>query len=91
MSAAAALTDASRSCGSSVSRALADDAGVEPDDLHSTMVAALLVAGRRAVWDRWLARDLDADSLVDDQLAVVDYAIEHLPRRAARRLLRAAD
>jgi hypothetical protein len=54
--------------------AMAHDAGVESDDLHSTLVAALLVAGRRAVWDRWLARGRDTDSLVDDQLAVVDYA-----------------
>lgn len=55
--------------------ALARDAGVEPDDLHSTLVAALLVAGRRAIWDRWLARNCDTDSLVEDQLAVVDYAV----------------
>jgi AcrR family transcriptional regulator len=54
--------------------ALARDAGVEPDDLHSTLMAAMLVAGRRAVWDRWLTRSCDTDSLVDDQLAVVDYA-----------------
>jgi AcrR family transcriptional regulator len=74
-----------------LSRALARDAGVEADDLHSTMVAALLVAGRRAVWDRWLARDLDADSLVDDQLAVVDHAIASLSRPQARGLLAAAD
>jgi len=52
--------------------------------------AALLVAGRRAVWDRWLARDRDTDSLVDDQTAVVDYAVESLPRGRARRLLAAA-
>jgi len=61
--------------------AMAQDAAVEPDDLHSTLVAALLVTGRRAVWDRWLARSRDTDSLVDDQLAVVDYAVASLPRR----------
>ncbi len=55
--------------------ALARDAGVGSDDLHSTLVAALLVAGRRAIWDRWLARNCDTDSLVEDQLAVVDYAV----------------
>lgn len=67
-----------------LARALAVDAGADPDDLHSTMIAALLVAGRRAVWDRWLARGFDADSLVEDQLAVVDYAIESMPRPDAR-------
>lgn len=71
--------------------ALAADAGAPADDLHSTLVAALLVAGRRSVWDRWLARGRDTDSLVDDQLAVVDYAVTSLPRGGARRLLAAAD
>ena len=70
-----------------LSTAMAQDASVESDDLHLTLVAALLVAGRRAVWDRWLARDRDTDSLVDDQLAVVEYAVESLPRRGARRLV----
>ncbi len=71
--------------------ALALDTATEPDDLHSTLVAALLVAGRRAVWNRWLARGRNADSLVDDQLAVVEYAVASLPRRGARRLLEGAD
>lgn len=59
---------------------LARDSGVEPDDLHCTLVAALLVAGRRAVWDRWLARKRDTDSLAEDQLAVVEYALRGEPR-----------
>jgi AcrR family transcriptional regulator len=67
--------------------AIVRDAEVESDDLHSTLVAALLVAGRRAVWDRWMARSPDTGSLVDDQLAVVDYAAASLPRR----LLEAAE
>jgi AcrR family transcriptional regulator len=58
-----------------LTRALARDAGVASDDLHSTLVAALLVAGRKVIWDRWLARICDNDSLVGDQLAVVDYAV----------------
>jgi AcrR family transcriptional regulator len=66
---------------------LARDAGAEPDDLYATLVAALLVAGRRAVWDRWLARDRDTDSLVSDQLAVVEYAVTSLTRRSAQGLL----
>lgn len=70
--------------------ALAHDRGVEPDDLHSTLVAALLVAGRTAVYERWLSRDPDTESLVDDQLAVVDYVVRSLPRQSARRLLKVA-
>lgn len=68
---------------------LARDVGAEPDDLHATLMAALLVAGRRAVWDRWLARARSDDSLVDDQLAVVDYAVTSLPRGGAPDLLAA--
>jgi AcrR family transcriptional regulator len=74
-----------------LAKAMAHDAGAEADDLHSTLVAALLVAGRRAVWDRWLARNRDTDSLVDDQTAVVDYAVGNLPRSGADDLLAAAD
>jgi len=61
---------------------LARDAALEPDDLHSTLVAALLVAGRRAVWDRWLARKCASDSLADDLLAVVEFAVGGRPFRA---------
>ena len=69
--------------------ALAADRGVPPDDLHSLLVAAMLVVGRRAVFGRWVAREGEPStpSLVDDQLAVVDYAVMSLPRRSARRLL----
>ena len=70
----ASLSSVERRLQEVLATAMAQDAGVESDDLHSTLVAALLVAGRRAVWDRWLARSRDTDSLVDDQLAVVDYA-----------------
>jgi len=66
--------------------ALAADAGVEPDDLHCTLLAALLVAGRRAVFDRWAVAGERRSSLVDDQLAVIDYAVASLPREAAGRL-----
>lgn len=70
---------------------LAHDRGVEPDDLHSTLVAALLVAGRLAVYERWLDREVDGGSLVEDQLAVIDYAVRSLPRRSAQRLLTVAE
>ena len=71
----ASLSGVERELQEVLATALARDAGVGPDDLHSTLVAALLVAGRRAIWDRWLARNCDTDSLVEDQLAVVDYAV----------------
>ena len=70
----ACLSGVERELQEILTTALARDAGVGSDDLHSTLVAALLVAGRRAIWDRWLARNCDADSLVEDQLVVVDYA-----------------
>jgi AcrR family transcriptional regulator len=77
----ASLSGVERRLQEVLAAALARDAEVESDDLHSTLVAALLVAGRRAVWDRWMARSPDTGSLVDDQLAVVDYAVAGLPRR----------
>lgn len=70
----ASLSGVERKLQEILATALARDAGVGSDDLHSTLVAALLVAGRRAIWDRWLARNCETDSLVEDQLAVVDYA-----------------
>ena len=71
----ASLSSVERELQEILAAALARDAGVGSDDLHSTLVAALLVAGRRTIWDRWLARNCDTDSLVEDQLAVVDYAV----------------
>jgi AcrR family transcriptional regulator len=71
----ASLSSIERELQEILAAALARDAGVGSDDLHSTLVAALLVAGRRTIWDRWLARKTDNDSLVEDQLAAVDYAV----------------
>ncbi len=71
----ASLSGVERELQEILATALARDAGVGSNDLHSTLVAALLVAGRRTIWDRWLARICDTDSLVEDQLAVVDYAV----------------
>jgi AcrR family transcriptional regulator len=86
----AMASDVERQLEEVLASALAFDRGVDADDLHSALVAALLVAGRRAVYERWLARDPDAESLVTDQLAVIDYAVRSLPRRSARRLLTVA-
>ncbi|MBW2241238.1 MAG: TetR family transcriptional regulator [Deltaproteobacteria bacterium] len=71
----ASLSGVERELQEILAAALARDAGVGSDALHSTLVAALLVAGRRTIWDRWLARIGDTDSLVEDQLAAVDYAV----------------
>jgi len=68
----ASLSSIERELQEILTTALARDTGVGSDDLHSTLMAAVLVAGRRAIWDRWLARNCDTDSLVEDQLAVVD-------------------
>jgi AcrR family transcriptional regulator len=86
----AMFSDIERRLRDVLASSLAHDRAAEPDDLHSTLVAALLVAGRTAVYERWLDRTPDAASLIDDQLAVIDYAVKSLPRRSARRLLSVA-
>ena len=87
----AMVSDIDRRLRELLGASLAHDRGVDPDDLHSTLVAALLVAGRLAVYERWLDREVDAGSLVEDQLAVIDYAVRSLPRRSAQRLLTVAE
>ena len=62
---------------------LAADHGVEPDDLHSTLLAAMLVAGWNAVFLRWLESGADPAELGPKQLAVVDFAVANLPRKTA--------
>ena len=66
--------------------AIAADRGVEPDDLHSVLVASMLLAGHAAVYERWGKRALDLDTLLADLDLVIDYAVESLPRRSAGRL-----
>jgi len=61
--------------------ALARDAGRDPDDLHSALVAAVLVAGRRAIWNQWLTKGGNAETLVGDHMSVIDQAAA-LPRRS---------
>ena len=84
----AASSDLERSLREALADALATDRAVPADDLHSVLIAALLVAGRGAVWDRWLDRPPEGGSLTGDLLSVVDYAVESLPRGSARRVLR---
>ena len=67
--------------------ALAADLGQGGDPLHATLVAAMLVVGRRAVYERWCAAERRPPSLLDDSLAVIDYALASLPKASARRLV----
>lgn len=83
----AMTSDLERRVRDALAAGLAIDAGLASTDLHSALLAAVLVTGRRGVWDRWLERELAARPLLDDQLAVVDYAVSSLPREDARRLL----
>jgi AcrR family transcriptional regulator len=69
---------------------LAADHGVEADDLHSTLLAAMLVAGWNAVFLRWLESGADPADLGPRQHAVVDFAIENLPRNTAGELRQVA-
>ncbi len=87
----AMTSHAERKLRDALAGALAIDRGLPSNDLHSVLVAAILVAGRIAVFDLWFKRTLDAETLVEDQLAVVDYALKSLPRKSARRLLRVAN
>ena len=82
----AMVSDVERRFREMLASSLARDRNVEPDDLHSTLMAALLVAGRVAVYERWLDRVPDAESLTEDQLAVVDYAVASLPAHEAAHL-----
>ena len=75
----AVVADIERSLRTSLAAALAIDRGEARDDLHSTLVAAVLVTGRSAVWARWLDDPARRGSIVDDLLAVVDYAVSNLP------------
>ncbi len=62
---------------------IAADQGVDPDDLHSTMLAALLVSGWNAVFIRWLKSSEDVEVLGARQNAVIDFAVDNLPRSNA--------
>ncbi len=86
----ALVTAAYRGVSDDLATAIAADHGVADDDLHSMLVATLVLAGCSAVYERWGRRAHDADALVDDLQAVIDYAVESLPRRTARRLHRIA-
>lgn len=62
---------------------IAADAGVDVDDLHSTLLAAMLVAGWNSVFLRWLGDDSDPGELRRRQEAVIEFAVENMPRTKA--------
>ncbi len=68
---------------------IATDQGADPDDLHSTMLAALLVSGWNAVFIRWLGSTEDVDVLGRRQDAVIDFAVANLPSASAATLRQA--
>ncbi len=57
---------------------IAADAGVDADDLHATLLAAMLVAGWNAVFIRWLRSGATTADLGTRQHAVIDIAIDTL-------------
>jgi AcrR family transcriptional regulator len=71
----------------SLAAAIAADRGRRRDDVHSQLVAAMLVSGRAAVFERWVEHGGGSDSLVADQMALIDYVIGAVPRRGARAVL----
>jgi len=77
----AALSDIEMQLQGVLACGLANDAGRGGDDLRSILVAAMLVAGRRAVWNRWLANGGEAAALVRDHMRVIDQAAS-LPRQS---------
>jgi AcrR family transcriptional regulator len=82
----AMVTDVGRELGEALAAALARDWDAPHDDLHAAVVASALVSGRLAVWSRWLAGDDERAGLLDEQLAVISYVTEHLPRSSAGEL-----
>jgi len=74
-------SDLERQTQSVLSAALAADTGRPADDLHATLVAAVLVVGHRAVYERWATAGDRSPTLLDEQLAVVDYAVSLLGNR----------
>jgi AcrR family transcriptional regulator len=79
----AMVTDVGRELGTVLAAGLGRDWDAPAEDLHSTIVASALVAGRLAVWSRWLSDDDEPDGLLEEQLAVIAYVEEHLARSTA--------
>ncbi|MFN8020252.1 MAG: helix-turn-helix domain-containing protein [Acidimicrobiales bacterium] len=72
----------------SLAAALAADARQPADDLHSRLVASMLVSGRSAVFERWVVSGATSPDLARDQAALIDVVTGSFPRASTRRLLR---
>lgn len=68
--------------------ALAADAGKAADDLHARLTASMLVSGRSAVFDRWVAAGAATGHLGRDQDVLIDVVLASFQRRTTRRLAR---
>jgi AcrR family transcriptional regulator len=66
--------------------AIAHDRREPADDVHSRLVASMLVAGRAAVFRKWVQHGGVSELLVADQMALIDYVVKTTPRHGARRL-----
>lgn len=66
-----------------IAHALSEEADVDPaTDIHSRLLATLLVGGSRAV-GRMMLDNNSLDQMESSSLAVVDFVIENFPDRAA--------
>ncbi len=79
--------DVERRLAELLAASLERDWDAAPGDLHAALVASALVAGRRAVWMRWLAGDDETSAgMLDEHLAVVGYVKSRMARSTADRL-----
>jgi AcrR family transcriptional regulator len=61
--------------------AIASDAGAEPDDPYSVLLATTLIRSNAAMMRRWAATGADPEVLATNQLAVVDFILTTFPAR----------
>lgn len=67
----AMATDVARRTSELLAAAIAADRSAEADDLDANLFATTLVSGRTLLYERWLARRLPDDELVDRQVALI--------------------
>ncbi|MCB1002441.1 MAG: TetR/AcrR family transcriptional regulator [Acidimicrobiales bacterium] len=70
-----------------LAHAIAADRSQAADDLHSRLLASMLVTGRSAVFERWVSSGARSERLIADQLRLIEVAVAAFPRRSTRALL----